>query len=84
MKKFLAAVCAKRLSVSLLMDPSTWCWGENIQSAPLPPELPSEDQLERTIVEFNKSLSVTMQQVREIEGKTRSQRHSPESCAARR
>jgi len=29
------------------------------------PELPSEEQLECTIVEFNKSLSVTVQRVRE-------------------
>ena len=44
--------------------------GENTQPALLPPELPSEEQLERTIVKFKKSLSVTMQQVRKIEGNT--------------
>lgn len=84
MEKFLAAVRGKGLGVSLLMDPSTRYWGENTQPALLPPELPSKEQLECTIVEFIKSLSVTMQQAREIEGKTRSQHHSPEWFAARR
>ena len=84
MKKFLDAVRGKGLGVSLLLDPSTWYWGENTQPALLPPELPSIEQLERTIIEFKKSLNVTMQQAREIESKTRSQRHSPEWFAARR
>ena len=57
MKKFLAAVRGKGLGgkglgVSLLMDPSTRYWGENTQPAPLPPELPSEGQLECTIDRF--------------------------------
>ena len=39
--------------------------------------------MKRSIVEFKKSLTVTMQQAREIESKTRSQRHSPEWFAAR-
>ena len=82
MKKFLAAVRGKGLGVFLLMDPSTRYWGENTQPALLPRELPSEEQLECTIIEFVKSLSVTMQQARDIEGKTRSQRHSPEWFAA--
>ena len=56
MKKFLAAVRCKGLGVSLLMDPSTRYWGESTQPALLPPELPSEEQLECTIVEFIKSL----------------------------
>ena len=64
------------------MDPSTRYWGENTQPVLLPPELPSEEQLECTIVEFKKSLSVTMQQARETEGKTQNQRHSPEWFAA--
>ena len=81
MKKFLDAVHGKG---SLLLDPSTRYWGENSQPALLPPELPSIEQLEQTIIEFKKSLNVTMQQAREIEGKTRSQRHSPEWFAARR
>ena len=84
MKKFLDAVRGKGLGVSLLLDPSTRYWGENTQPDILPPDLPSIEQLERTIIEFKKSLNVTMQQVREIEGKTRSQRHSPEWFAARR
>ena len=84
MKKFLDAVRGKGLGVSLLLDPSTRYWGENTQPDILPPDLPSIEQLERTIIEFKKSLNVTMQQVREIEGKTQSQRHSPEWFAARR
>lgn len=81
MKKFLDAVGGKGLGVSLLLDPSTRYWGDNTQPALLPPELPSTKQLEQTIIEFKKSLNITMQQAREI---TRSQRHSPEWFAARR
>ena len=69
MKKFLDAVSGKGLGVSLLLDPPTWYWGENTQPDVLPPDLPSIEQLERTIVKFKKSLNVTMQQVREIEVK---------------
>ena len=69
MQKFLSAVRGKGLGVSLLMDPSTRCWGESTNPALLTPELPSEEQLEHTIIEFKKSLSVTMQQAREIERK---------------
>ena len=64
--------------MSLLLDPSTRYWRENTL---LPPEL---EQLERTIIEFFKSLNVTMQRVRGIESKTRSQHHSPEWFTARR
>ena len=53
------------------------------EPALLSPELRSEGQLEHTIVEFKKSPTVTMQQAREIESKTRSQCHSPEWFAAR-
>lgn len=84
MKKFLDVVRGKGLVVSLLLDPSTRYWGDNTQPVLLPPELPSIEQLEQTIIEFKKSLNATMQQAREIEGKTRSQRHSPEWFAARR
>ena len=70
------------MGVSLLLDPSTQYWGDNTEPALLSPELPSEEQLKRTIIEFKISLNVTMQQAREIEGKT-SQRHSPEWFAAR-
>ena len=79
MKKFLAAVRGKGLGISLLLDPSTRYWGGERtpnQRALLSPELPSERQLEHTLVEFKKSLTVTMQQAREIESKTRNQRHS--------
>ena len=79
-KKFLG----KGLGVSLLMDPSTRYWSENTQPALLPPELPSEGQLERTIIEFMQFLTVTMQQAREIECETRSQCHCPKWFAARR
>ena len=84
MKKFLDAVRGKGLGVSLLLDPSTRYWGGDTQPDLIGPELPSVRQLERTIVEFKKSLTVTMQQAREIESKTRTQRHSPEWFAARR
>lgn len=84
MKKFLDAVRGKGLGVSLLLDPSTRYWGDKVQPALLPPELPSIKQLEQTIIDFKKSLNITLQQAREIEGNTRSQRHLPEWFAARR
>ena len=84
MKKFLDAVRGKGLGVSLLLDPSTRYWGDKAQPALLPPELLSIEQLEQTIIEFKKSLNITMQQAREIERNTQSQRHSPEWFAAHR
>lgn len=84
MKHFLDAVRGKGLGVSLLLDPSTRYWGDNTEPALVPPKLPSEEELKSAIVEFKKSLNVTMHQAREIEGKTRNQRHSPEWFAARR
>ena len=83
MKKFLAAVRGKGLGVSLLMDPSTWYWSDNAQTTVNPPELPSDEHLEYSIIEFMESLAVTMEQARKLEFETRSQRHSPEWFAAR-
>ena len=48
-----------------------------------PPELPSDEHLEYSIIEFMESLAVTMEQARKLEFETRSQRHSPEWFAAR-
>ena len=84
MRKFLDAVRGKGLGVSLLLDPATRYWGKYTQPDLVGPNLPSVNQLKSSIIEFKKSLAVTMQQAREIEGKTRTQRHSPEWFSARR
>ena len=83
LSKFLAKVHGKGVGVSLLFDPST-----RIEAEPNAPsesfEIPSSEQLQRTVKEFKSSLQVTEQKAREIERNTREQSSSSEWFSVRR
>lgn len=85
MKELLVKVRGKGLGISLLFDESTRYWSENsnIESV-AGPNIPQGQELEKSIEEFKKSLSVSEQRAREIERLTVNQHHSPQWFDVRR
>ena len=81
---FLNKICGEQLCISLLLDLSFRYSDEPaLESSRLTPRLPRESSLKDTIVAFNTTLSVTEDDIREIEQSTREQRTSSQLYQAR-
>ena len=79
LKEFLGKVCGKGLCVSLMFNSASQYWQDETQTGsgePLPPKLPSKEELQSRVEEFKKSLHVSAFKLRQIEQNTRDQSQS--------
>lgn len=87
LKEFLLKVKGKGLGVSLIHDKEVRVWREaDIQgpSATAHAEIPSKTELAERVSSFKKSLSLTSEQIRELERNTKEQHESSLWFSARR
>lgn len=85
MKELLEKICGKGLCVSLMLDPKSQYWQSNSAlEKPLPPVLPSKEELQQRVAMFKESLRLPSHKIRELEQNTRSQCRSSLWYSARR